>query len=58
MDVDPALPGTDAQSNNARPPYVVFHWGNLHSFKAVVTDLSCVHLLLLHRSAAAGQGRL
>ena len=40
MDVDPALPGTDPQTNNARPPYVVFHWGNLHSFKAVVTDLT------------------
>ena len=40
MDVDSSLPGTDAQSNNARPPYVVFHWGNLHSFKAVVTDLT------------------
>ena len=40
MDVDPSLPGTDPQTNNARPPYVIFHWGNLHSFKAVVTDLS------------------
>lgn len=40
MDVDPSLPGTDPQSNNARPPYVVFHWGNLHSFKAVVSNLS------------------
>lgn len=38
MDVDPSLPGTDAQSNNARPPYVIFHWGQLHSFKAVVTS--------------------
>ncbi len=40
MDVDPSLPGTDPQSNNARPPYVIFHWGNLHSFKAVVSNLS------------------
>jgi Contractile injection system tube protein/LysM domain len=40
MDVDPALPGTDPQTNNARPPYVIFHWGNLHSFKAVVSNLS------------------
>ena len=40
MDVDPTLAGTDPQSNNARPPYVIFHWGNLHSFKAVVSDLS------------------
>ena len=40
MDVDQSLPGTDAQTNNARPPYVIFHWGNLHSFKAVVSNLS------------------
>lgn len=39
MDVDPSLPGTDESSHNARPPYVTFHWGDLHSFKAVVTDL-------------------
>lgn len=40
MDVDPSLPGTDPQSNNARPPYVIFHWGNMHSFKAVVASLN------------------
>lgn len=40
MDINPDLPGTDAQSNNARPPYVIFHWGQLHSFKAVITQLS------------------
>ena len=40
MDVDPSLPGTDPQTNNARPPYVIFHWGNLHSFKAVVSSLN------------------
>ena len=39
MDVDTSLPGTDASTNNARPPYVIFHWGSLHSFKAVATDL-------------------
>jgi len=39
MDVDPSLPGSDETSNNVRPPYVTFHWGDLHSFKAVVTDL-------------------
>ena len=39
MDVDPQLPGTDPTHNNARPPTVVFHWGDLHSFKAVATDL-------------------
>ena len=39
MEIDPDLPGTDPDTNNARPPYVIFHWGNLHSFKAVVTQL-------------------
>ena len=36
MDVDPDLPGSDETTNNARPPTVTFHWGDLHSFKAVV----------------------
>ncbi len=40
MDVDPSLGGTDEQSNNARPPYVTFHWGDLHSFEAVVSSLN------------------
>jgi hypothetical protein len=40
MDVDPTLPGSDEQSNNGRPPYVVFHWGSVHSFKAVVSSLN------------------
>lgn len=39
MDVDPQLPGTDPGRNNGRPPTVVFHWGELHSFRAVVTDI-------------------
>ncbi|MEO9325433.1 LysM peptidoglycan-binding domain-containing protein [Nocardioides sp. C4-1] len=39
MDVDPNLPGYDETSNNARPPTVTFHWGDLHSFTAVVQDL-------------------
>lgn len=40
MDVAPNLPGTDAASNNVRPPWVKFHWGDLHSFKAVVSSLN------------------
>lgn len=40
MDVDPSLGGTDERSNNARPPYVTFHWGDLHSFEAVVSNLT------------------
>jgi hypothetical protein len=39
MDVDPNLPGSDETTNNARPPTVTFHWGDLHSFTAVVQDL-------------------
>ena len=39
MDVDPTVPGSTASKHNVRPPYVTFHWGDLHSFKAVVTDL-------------------
>lgn len=40
MKVDPALPGGDPQRNSARPPWVEFHWGSLHSFKAVLERLS------------------
>lgn len=40
MDVDKSLPGTDENTNNARPPTVTFHWGDLHSFPCVVGDLS------------------
>ena len=39
MEVDESLPGTDEQTNNARPPWVRFHWGDLHSFKAVISAL-------------------
>ena len=39
MDVDKNVPGTNETTNNARPPTVVFHWGDLHSFTCVVSDL-------------------
>lgn len=39
MKVDKKLPGYDDGSNNGRPPWVKFHWGDLHSFKAVITKL-------------------
>jgi hypothetical protein len=39
MDVDPTLAGADAATHNVRPPFVTFHWGDLHSFKAVVAEL-------------------
>jgi nucleoid-associated protein YgaU len=40
MKVDPALKGSDKQRNKARPPWVEFHWGKLHSFKAIVEKLT------------------
>ncbi|WP_028644982.1 CIS tube protein [Nocardioides sp. URHA0020] len=39
MDVDPSLPGSDETTSNVRPPTVTFHWGDLHSFKAVIEGL-------------------
>jgi hypothetical protein len=36
MEIDPNLPGSDENSNNGRPPFVVFHWGQLYSFPAVI----------------------
>ena len=39
LKVDPSLAGSDKQRNKARPPWVEFHWGKLHSFKAVVDRL-------------------
>lgn len=38
-EVDPDLPGSDQARNKARPPWVRFHWGHLHSFKAIVEKL-------------------
>lgn len=39
MKVDPELAGSDRQRNSARPPWVEFHWGKLHSFKAIIERL-------------------
>ena len=39
MKVDPNLPGHDPTRNRGRPPWVKFHWGDLHSFKAVIENL-------------------
>jgi hypothetical protein len=36
MTVDKSLPGGDKPSNAGRPPWVEFHWGRLHSFKAML----------------------
>jgi nucleoid-associated protein YgaU len=39
MKVDASLPGADRARNSARPPWVEFHWGKLHSFRAIVDKL-------------------
>lgn len=39
MNVSKAVAGSDPGRNKARPPWVEFHWGTLHSFKAVVERL-------------------
>ena len=39
MEVDSSLPGSSEQTNNTRPPWVIFHWGDLHSFKSVISSL-------------------
>lgn len=38
MEVDPDLPGTSAANKNQRPPYAVFHWGMMSSFRAVISS--------------------
>jgi nucleoid-associated protein YgaU len=40
MKVDSSLPGADSQRSSARPPWVEFHWGKMHSFKAVLERVS------------------
>lgn len=40
MKVNPKLPGHDPERNKGRPPWVKFHWGDLHSFKAIVESLN------------------
>jgi hypothetical protein len=39
MVIDTALAGSDSQRNRGRPPWVRFHWGDFHSFKAVVKKI-------------------
>ena len=40
MEIDTSLPGSNENTNNARPPWVQFNWGSMHSFKAVVASAS------------------
>ncbi|MCC6437411.1 MAG: LysM peptidoglycan-binding domain-containing protein [Acidimicrobiales bacterium] len=39
MKIDTSLAGYDESANNGRPPWVKFHWGDLHSFKAVIASI-------------------
>jgi LysM repeat protein len=39
MKIDTTLSGYDATKNNGRPPWVKFHWGDLHSFKAIIESV-------------------
>ena len=39
MKLDPSLPGYDKKKKLGRPPWVRFHWGDIHSFAAVVESL-------------------
>ena len=40
MEINSSLPGSTPTTNNARPPWVTFNWGDFHSFKAVISSLS------------------
>ncbi len=44
MKINPKNKGANAVGKDGkkkgRPPYVTFHWGNIHSFKAVIESLS------------------
>lgn len=40
MDIDPDVPGTDKKMRRGRPPTVVFGWGKMTSFPAVVERLT------------------
>lgn len=39
MKIDTSLAGYDETKNNGRPPWVKFHWGDMHSFKAIIESV-------------------
>ena len=43
LQVDPDLPGADPGRKSARPPWVRFNWGTLHSFTAVLEQLKIAY---------------
>ena len=58
MELNSSLPGSNASTNNIRPPWVVFHWGDFHSFKAVVSALELTFEYFSNTgTAAAGPSR-
>jgi hypothetical protein len=40
MKVDTELPDYDETKNNGRPQWVKFHWGDWHTFSAVITSIN------------------
>jgi len=40
MEVDKTLASYDSGTQTGRPPWVQFHWGDLHSFKATITSMT------------------
>jgi nucleoid-associated protein YgaU len=40
VQIDKSLPGSDKSRNKGRPPWVIFYWGPIHSFRAVVERLT------------------
>jgi nucleoid-associated protein YgaU len=39
MKIDTSLSGYDEAKTNGRPPWVKFHWGDMHSFKAIIESV-------------------
>jgi hypothetical protein len=39
MSVDTSLADYDEATNNGRPQWVKFHWGDMHTFKAVIASM-------------------
>jgi hypothetical protein len=39
MKIDPSLPGYVEEDSNGRPPWVKFHWGDMHSFTAIIESV-------------------
>lgn len=40
MSIDTSLADYDSATNNGRPQWVKFHWGDMHTFKAVITSMT------------------